>query len=446
MEENLSKMTISPEVTQASGVRSSKLSPFSKKKWWILILVLLILGGGVYFVLAKQRNPEEVISKMFQKMSRVKSFAYGINGSFEINMPPSDSSQKGEKDKIPGSLSFLWNLENLKISVKIQGKTDIHNINSPRSTASYEVNGSSDGLEIGFAGESIVRNKEYYFKWDRLPTLPVPGLDFSQLKGQWYGLGEKEIKEMREMYKKTGEEPKEKPGQKVQLEKEIEEIGQLIEKNKPWKIKRLKDEVIQNEKCYHFQISLRKEGALKLIDELTKRYNKEISSENKKKIGEILSRAESYPLDAWIAKKGYYLKKILFQGTFEIPADKKSGKIKANIEMIYSQFNQTFNIEAPKQYKSIEELMKQMSGGIDLSKKGKDSDFDGLPDEWETKYGLNSDDSSDANKDKDKDELSNFEEYSYGTDPTNPDTDGDGYKDGTEVEAGYNPNGPGKLK
>jgi hypothetical protein len=31
------------------------------------------------------------------------------------------------------------------------------------------------------------------------------------------------------------------------------------------------------------------------------------------------------------------------------------------------------------------------------------------------------------------------------TDPLNPDTDGDGFKDGDEVKNGFNPLGPGKL-
>jgi len=48
--------------------------------------------------------------------------------------------------------------------------------------------------------------------------------------------------------------------------------------------------------------------------------------------------------------------------------------------------------------------------------------------------------------DTDKDTLSDYNEiYVYKTDPFNPDTDGDGYKDGAEVKGGYNPNGPGKL-
>jgi hypothetical protein len=33
----------------------------------------------------------------------------------------------------------------------------------------------------------------------------------------------------------------------------------------------------------------------------------------------------------------------------------------------------------------------------------------------------------------------------YQTDPKEPDSDSDGFTDGAEVRAGYDPNGPGKL-
>jgi len=47
--------------------------------------------------------------------------------------------------------------------------------------------------------------------------------------------------------------------------------------------------------------------------------------------------------------------------------------------------------------------------------------------------------------DPDFDGLLTADESSYGSDPRNPDTDGDGYNDGDEVLAGYDPNGPGML-
>jgi len=49
------------------------------------------------------------------------------------------------------------------------------------------------------------------------------------------------------------------------------------------------------------------------------------------------------------------------------------------------------------------------------------------------------------NLDSDNDGLADFEEYYiYNTNPSNPDTDGDSYKDGLEVSFSYNPNGFGR--
>ncbi len=49
-------------------------------------------------------------------------------------------------------------------------------------------------------------------------------------------------------------------------------------------------------------------------------------------------------------------------------------------------------------------------------------------------------------RDSDQDGLTALQEQTYGSDPQNPDTDGDGYLDGAEVSSGYNPIGLGLLE
>ncbi|WP_081452826.1 DUF1800 domain-containing protein [Verrucomicrobium spinosum] len=69
----------------------------------------------------------------------------------------------------------------------------------------------------------------------------------------------------------------------------------------------------------------------------------------------------------------------------------------------------------------------------------KDTDNDGMPDVWETQYGLNINSAADAPLDPDSDGLKNVDEYTAGTSPLQRDTDGDGAQDGVEVSTRSNP-------
>lgn len=62
-----------------------------------------------------------------------------------------------------------------------------------------------------------------------------------------------------------------------------------------------------------------------------------------------------------------------------------------------------------------------------------DADNDGLPDEWEKKYGLNAADAADANADTDNDGFTNLEEFLAKTDPTDP-KDHPDYLDSLKVQ------------
>ncbi|MEK6963629.1 MAG: hypothetical protein AABX70_04330 [Nanoarchaeota archaeon] len=58
--------------------------------------------------------------------------------------------------------------------------------------------------------------------------------------------------------------------------------------------------------------------------------------------------------------------------------------------------------------------------GVCIQDKNKDTDKDGMPDWWETKYNFNINDPSDANQDADRDGFTNLEEYKAGTNPRDP--------------------------
>lgn len=101
----------------------------------------------------------------------------------------------------------------------------------------------------------------------------------------------------------------------------------------------------------------------------------------------------------------------------------------------------------------IGEIWNGGSGASIGSLISEDSDGDGLPDYWETQYGLFPDDDGSTGEtspgakdgpdgalgDPDDDGLTNMQEYEFGSSPLIPDTDADGADDGQEFAAGSNP-------
>lgn len=95
-----------------------------------------------------------------------------------------------------------------------------------------------------------------------------------------------------------------------------------------------------------------------------------------------------------------------------------------DVTVVFESFNEPVNIRAPKHATNLE-----------------DADFRVTEDSFEATLDMTT-----SNMDIDGDGLTNADEdMLWHSNPLNTDTDGDGYRDETEVVNGYNPNGSGKL-
>lgn len=97
----------------------------------------------------------------------------------------------------------------------------------------------------------------------------------------------------------------------------------------------------------------------------------------------------------------------------------------------FSKFNQALAINAPSSFVAPDDILDLLLGKKKLRT--------ALPEK------ANDARLSNPALDVDDDGLTNGEEERMLTDPSNPDSDGDGYLDGEEVDAGYNPMGSGTL-
>ncbi len=143
----------------------------------------------------------------------------------------------------------------------------------------------------------------------------------------------------------------------------------------------------------------------------------------------------------WIGTQDHYLYKLQAAGAFSDP--ETNDLIPVDIKVEFEDFNEPFDIDEPNDPLLFEQVLRSV--------------FADLPDsEALTLGGVNkvlvTDETArlpveevEESTDQDEDGLSNVLEAFYGTNPNDPDTDGDGVTDGDEVRKGHNPRGTGSL-
>lgn len=320
------------------------------------IFVVLILGTGISLAARIwdplwnpfRPGPEKVISQMGQKMEGIKTSYYEMKFDFDA---------RREKT------SF-------KMAMTVKGDSDNIDPQNPKSAGDFEVIMKFDGVEISLAGENITIEEDTYFKLITVPYLPgLPSFSFSEMKNQW-------IKYDEESYLKAmfgGEIPPEMAEEiKKEKEKEKETIKKLEELFKDKKLyivkKEFPDEEIRNVKTYHYLVALNKEEIKKSLPELLKMisnipgYESDVEKLSPK-IDELFEKIGEITAEVWIGKKDDYLYKIKVEKEIDISqlgAIAKEGVITIKFDMDFSNFNQPVKVEAPKDFKTFEEILPSM--------------------------------------------------------------------------------------
>ena len=257
-----------------------------------------------------------------------------------------------------------------------------------------------------------------YFKINNLPDLLTSFLgDSSGLENQWIKSDPKEVG------KEFGVEEEVKGAKDEELTpEEKEKIKEAFLGSKLFKVtEKLPAEKIEKVSTHHYKFTVDKDELVKLLEEVVKITGDELLAED-----EIKSTKEESEIEGelWIGKRDFQLHKITLDIGFK---DKEESGLSATLKLStqFKNHNKPVNIDIPSSAKSLSEVLGEVGGGdsLDLGGFGGAGSF----------------------KDSDKDGLFDEEESVYGTNVNNPDTDGDGYKDGEEVDGGFNPTGSGKL-
>lgn len=459
--------------------------PKPKRQGWLIGLICLLVGilaaagvgAATYYGYLElpinipfiQPDPQEIVRKMYLKMSELKAVGYEaemkmdlrIEDSAGADAPSREVSEFGLTTRAPinsinsGTISFEGESDWLnKEDVKFISKLKTSFISSNASA----LLGLSD--EVKFGLEAKGDKKINYLRVTEMPD--VPFVDVSKVINKWikidYSTGT--MAQLADLQNKI-EDAQKKSALTLDQEKQIKALFGKYDVLKV--VKKFPEEKINNQKTYHYGFSLDKAELKKAVEEANKITNGEIVPENTMAdFNEGVEALNMLDGEMWIGKNDSNLYRLSIASSSYGGETGKKMFIGLSLVLNFNKFNEPVIIEAPADSMSIEELIKSIFGNASFLAKDDsvlDSDNVGAS---STEISLLGDvgeavqaeitsstpilEESDLDNDSDGDGLTDYQETNiYHTDLNSPDTDGDGYKDGDEVKNGYNPNGPGKL-
>ena len=293
-------------------------------------------------------SDEEIISTMIEKMGENKSWHSDLNVEMEIK-----GIQGQEEEKV-------------NVILNIEGDFDKNDPENQKSALKFGSESKMEGISFSLGGEiKILGKKNIYFRLTTIPALPfldMLGLNLNELKNQWIKIDEEYLKEY--------------PDEDEEMMKKLEELfkgKEFLEIEK-----KLPDEKINGINNYHYLISLDKTELREIIPEVLKismesNLGSEYLSESEKEktleeasnnINEFLDKIGDINFEVWIGKKDKLLYRLKTEKEIDISKfyDEESlgqgleGSINIKLELNLSDFNQEMNIEAPKEFKSINEV------------------------------------------------------------------------------------------
>ena len=427
----------------------------------VAFLMIIAIVAGFYFLsnkekpgIEKENFQQKILNESMMTMSGVESYAF--EGDFNLNF----TEINVDKNKFSLAMKFDGQADesdknNIKSSFNIK----------PEITVSREGGGEDVSFDFSMKSFGKIGKEEVYFKLNDF-DLGAAGLMYGEMiipyKNRWYSLDMEKLREESGGFSEVDD---------FDFNKMVEDIEDLFKKYKMIKFQKdLGDTKLGDADVYHYQVKIDSEAVFDFYVELLKTIVPEIDStanledfdaEIEESREEILAVANevlaNIKTEVWIGKDDKMIYKMAMSGKFDEEFMEKlereihngfydeieekdinmyeggpesydgleekntnTGELSFSMNMTMSNFNQPINISKPEKsedlMKVLEEAMAGVMGGMMIPEPG---------------TGLKND--------SDQDELSDEMETLYGTDPNNPDTDGDGFSDGDEVARGYDP-------
>jgi hypothetical protein len=281
------------------------------------------------------------IEKAIAKLAETKSFK--VDGKINLEIESQDPTLPSNKIKINAGFIEL---------------VDKKNVDEPKTSFDINLSGSMEGLTVQMTGNVITVGNDVFFKITQLPIIPGLTEGLEGVKDQWFNL-------------KKGESSDK---QKLEEKEIAEEFKKLIAGKEIFEIKKnLGKENIAGKSATHYLTGLKKDTMKVLLPklfEMAKRYvpeDERVSYE--KELNQLLqkfnegfdilwSRIAPLDFDFWIDNGT--LRRVKFEKEVEpssFDPSQPKGKLKIMFDFTLSDFDKTFKIEAPKNFKPFDEFL-----------------------------------------------------------------------------------------
>lgn len=398
------------------------------KKWYanvyilLTILISLVAVSMAALMLLLLPQSSEIVRFMQWRMARAKSFRVDVLADYDGRREQRDSRNVPYRADEAVSLEFDGRIDRSDTSVsKLQGTF----------AASFGAQEPTTDL----AGETVRIGRVDYMRFDALPP-SIGAIPLDDFRGVWLVFDAAGFRDRLNLPFLGGEaEPLAE-----------DEIAGLLEQFRTTPFlrveERLKSETLGGVSTHHYKV--RPEMLFfkdYFIRVQTARLGRELTNKERLLVDTFFANVAAEDGELWIGKRDYFLYRMRLR--FRFDDGSREGVLSVTAD--FSRFNEPAAIEAPAGARDVSEILESLAWGLTrrlpLAKDGAAR----RGDIGESRSGLAVDTVTAGQADPDKDGLSDELEYFYRTDPNDPDTDGDGMRDGEEIELGRNPSGSGNL-
>jgi len=326
---------------------------------------ILIIGGGAFAYFNYFQSPEKIVQKMITKLTEIKSLEYSGEIKTEVNTGNLlGDLLVGSNDSLQPTQSTS-NKKASNFSANFNGVSDIHDLNNPRGSFSFNINTDVLGAlgQGNFAFELEIRtiDKIVFVKLSNVPNLGF--FDLSAVANQWIKIDTEALKKQFGLEKLEAQVKEVQKKQELSLE-QIEKLKIAVQHAKIFKItEKLPSEKIEGVNTYHYKFIIDKEGIKNLFIEISKIVQDKTFTE--KELADFDKSFEVIELsggEIWIGQNDSLPYKISLSLIIkETDKSKISGKV--SFTLSFKNFNKPAQIEIPKPVKTVEEVLGGLFGG-----------------------------------------------------------------------------------